>query len=86
MNFVLLTQDDGAILGPVSKLLGFLMEGIFNVLDLIGIPIRIVVGEKNLPNVEVKMRNQTEANLVPLEEASSKVVQIVQEELAKLNA
>ncbi len=35
---ILLTQDDGAILGPISKLLGFLMEGIFNVLDLIGIP------------------------------------------------
>ena len=58
----------------------------FKDMDLIGIPVRIVVGEKNLPNVEVKMRNQTEANLVPLEEASSKVVQIVQEELAKLNA
>lgn len=38
MYGILLTQDDGAILGPVSKLLGFLMEGIFNVLDLIGIP------------------------------------------------
>jgi YidC/Oxa1 family membrane protein insertase len=35
---ILLTQDDGAILGPISKLLGFLMEGIFNLLDLIGIP------------------------------------------------
>ncbi|MBE6347762.1 MAG: proline--tRNA ligase [Spirochaetaceae bacterium] len=58
----------------------------FKDMDLIGIPVRIVVGEKNLPNVEVKMRNQTEANLVPLEEASSKVAQIVQEELAKLNA
>ena len=38
MYGILLTQDDGAILGPISKLLGFLMEGIFNVLDLIGIP------------------------------------------------
>ncbi len=35
---ILLTQDDGAILGPISKLLGFLMEGIFNILDIIGIP------------------------------------------------
>ena len=38
MYGILLTQNDGAILGPISKLLGFLMEGIFNVLDLIGIP------------------------------------------------
>lgn len=38
MYGILLTQDDGAILGPISKLLGFIMEGIFNVLDLIGIP------------------------------------------------
>ncbi len=38
MSGILLTQDDGAILGPISKLLGFLMEGIFNFLDLIGIP------------------------------------------------
>lgn len=58
----------------------------FKDMDLIGIPVRIVVGEKNLPNVEVKMRNQSEANFVPLEEASSKVTQIVADELAKLNA
>ena len=38
MSGILLTQDDGAILGPISKILGFIMEGIFNVLDLIGIP------------------------------------------------
>lgn len=38
MYGILLTQDDGAILGPISKILGFLMEGIFNILDFIGIP------------------------------------------------
>ena len=38
MSGILLTQNDGAILGPISKVLGFLMEGIFNVLDVIGIP------------------------------------------------
>ena len=54
--------------------------------DLIGFPIRIVVGDKNLPNVEIKMRNQSEANLVPLEEATDNVVKMVQDELAKLNA
>ena len=35
---VLLTQDDGMLIGPIAKLLGYLMEGIFNVIDLIGIP------------------------------------------------
>lgn len=35
---ILLTQNDGVIIGPVAKLLGYLMEGIFHVLDLIGIP------------------------------------------------
>ena len=35
---VLLTQDSGMIMGPVSKILGYLMEGIFFVLDKIGIP------------------------------------------------
>lgn len=38
MSGILLTQYDGAILGPIAKLLGFLMEGIFNILDVIGIP------------------------------------------------
>ena len=35
---ILLTQDSGMIIGPVAKILGFLMEGIFLVLDKIGIP------------------------------------------------
>ena len=35
---MLLTQDSGIILGPVSKLLGYLMEGIFFVIDKLGIP------------------------------------------------
>ena len=35
---VLLTQDSGMIIGPVAKILGFLMEGIFFVLDKVGIP------------------------------------------------
>ena len=38
MSNILLTQDTGAILGPVSKLLGYIMEGIFFVIDKIGIP------------------------------------------------
>ena len=35
---VLLTQDSGMILGPIAKILGYLMEGIFFLLDKIGIP------------------------------------------------
>lgn len=38
MNYILLTQNDGAILGPIAKVLGWIMEGIFTVIDLIGIP------------------------------------------------
>jgi prolyl-tRNA synthetase len=56
----------------------------FKDMDLIGIPVRIVVGEKNLPNVEVKLRAETEAKLVPAEEAAKTAEKIVREELAKL--
>lgn len=56
----------------------------FKDMDLIGIPVRIVVGEKNLPNVEVKLRAETEAKLVPVEEAAKTAEKIVREELAKL--
>ncbi len=35
---ILLTQNNGVIIGPISRLLGYLMEGIFFVIDKIGIP------------------------------------------------
>ncbi len=54
--------------------------------ELIGYPIRIVVGDKNLPNVELKVRTQAEADLVPAEEAAKKAAEIVQAELNKLNS
>ena len=38
MQGILLTQDSGAILGPIAKILGVIMDVIFNLLDLIGIP------------------------------------------------
>ena len=38
MSDILLTQNTGKILGPVAKLLGYIMEGIFFVIDKIGIP------------------------------------------------
>ena len=37
LSGILLTQYDGPILGPIAKVLGLLMEGIFEVLNLIGI-------------------------------------------------
>ncbi len=58
----------------------------FNDMDLIGFPVRITVGDKNLPNVEVKLRNEKEPSLVPLDEAASKIAEIVKKELEKLNA
>ncbi len=54
--------------------------------DLIGYPIRIVVGDKNLPNVELKLRSAEKPDLVPAESAAAKAVEIVRAELAKLNA
>lgn len=38
MQGILLTQNDGAILGPIAKFLGLIMNAIFNALDFIGIP------------------------------------------------
>lgn len=38
MNAILLTQYDGMILGPIAKVLGWIMNGIFWVLDQINIP------------------------------------------------
>lgn len=38
MNFILLTQNDTFVIGWVAKFLGLIMNGIFNVIDLIGIP------------------------------------------------
>ena len=38
MSDILLTQNSGRIIGPIAKLLGYIMEGIFLLLDKIGIP------------------------------------------------
>ena len=43
----------------------------FKDMDLIGIPLRIVVGEKNLPSVELKARDSKNTELIPVEEAAS---------------
>ncbi len=51
--------------------------------DLIGIPLRIVVGSKNLAqgNVELKERNSGEVTLLPIAEAVAKVKDMVAEAL-----
>ena len=38
MSDILLTQNSGRIIGPIAKILGYIMEGIFLLLDKIGIP------------------------------------------------
>lgn len=53
--------------------------------DLIGVPLRVVVGDKNLPNVEVKDRREKESRLVPLSAAAEVLTQTVRKELAELN-
>lgn len=55
-------------------------------MELIGIPLRITIGDKNLPNVEFKPRSAAEAELVPAESAAEKAIQFVKDELAKLQA
>ncbi len=37
MSNILLTQYQGMFIGPIAKILGYLMEGIFYVLDMVGI-------------------------------------------------
>ncbi|MBE6344707.1 MAG: proline--tRNA ligase [Spirochaetaceae bacterium] len=58
----------------------------FKDMDLIGIPVRIVVGEKNLPNVEVKLRTESQVELVSADSAAEKVARIVKDAISELNA
>lgn len=55
-------------------------------MELIGIPLRITVGDKNLPNVEFKPRAALEAELVPADDAAKKAEEFVRNALAELNA
>ncbi|MEW6565035.1 MAG: proline--tRNA ligase [Spirochaetota bacterium] len=54
--------------------------------DLIGIPLRVVIGDKNLPKVEVKRRKEKENRLLEVSEAISELVSLVKSELAELNS
>jgi len=55
----------------------------FNDADLLGIPWRIVAGDKNLANgmVEVKRRSEKEARLIPLADAAAKIAGEVSSQL-----
>jgi len=61
----------------------------FNDADLIGIPYRVVIGDKgfaqSVPSVEIKRRGATETVLCPVSEATAFLVTKVNEELAALN-
>ena len=61
----------------------------FNDADLIGIPYRVVVGDKNLagavPKVEVKRRSEKESRLVDLSKAAAEITKAALADLAELN-
>ncbi|MCL2209171.1 MAG: proline--tRNA ligase [Treponema sp.] len=61
----------------------------FNDADLIGIPWRVVIGDKGLtnstPQVEVKRRNEKENRTIDLEKAAAELAEKIQEELNSLN-
>jgi len=55
--------------------------------DLIGIPVRVTVGKRSLAegNVEVKLRSESESSKVSVEDATAKVIELVNELKEKLN-
>jgi prolyl-tRNA synthetase len=61
----------------------------FNDADLLGIPYRVVVGDKNLslpqPAVEVKRRSEKDNRLVEVSKAAEELAALVRGELAELN-
>jgi prolyl-tRNA synthetase len=54
--------------------------------DLIGIPVRVTIGQKSLAdgNVEIKLRSETEKNIVPIDIAVKKTIEIVEKLKEKL--
>ncbi|MCM1320997.1 MAG: proline--tRNA ligase [Bacteroides sp.] len=54
--------------------------------DLIGYPMRIVVSDKHLPNVELKLRSSDELELVPAADAAQRAANIIGEKLSALRA
>ena len=58
----------------------------FKDVDLIGIPIRVVIGDKTLAknSVELKLRWEEQKTLVPVAEAAARVKEIIERELARI--
>jgi len=63
--------DDRAMRGGVK----------FKDADLLGIPVRVTVGQKSLAegNVEIKLRSESESSKVSVEDATDKVIELVNE-------
>ncbi|MDR0553829.1 MAG: proline--tRNA ligase [Treponema sp.] len=61
----------------------------FNDADLLGIPCRVVIGDKNLaldnPQVEVKHRNENDSRLVPLNMVAHELTAFVYGKITQLN-
>jgi prolyl-tRNA synthetase len=57
----------------------------FNDADLLGFPIGLVVGAKNLPNIEVKLRCEKDAALVPLGVCTALVTKTVKDAIMTLH-
>ena len=55
----------------------------FKDMDLIGLPIRLVISDKKLPNIEFKLRSDTEPENIPLDRIVEHTVQKVQKELTR---
>lgn len=56
----------------------------FKDMDLIGIPLRVVIGDKNLPKVEFKLRAQKEGELIDYDDILEHCQQAIARELAEL--
>ena len=54
--------------------------------DLIGIPLRVVIGDKNLPKVEVKARNEKDSRLVEAASAAAELAGLVRSALSALES
>ncbi len=53
----------------------------FKDMDLIGVPIRLVIGEKNLPKIEVKLRENAEPKLVEKNDIVNFVIKTILERI-----
>ncbi|MCL2206455.1 MAG: His/Gly/Thr/Pro-type tRNA ligase C-terminal domain-containing protein, partial [Treponema sp.] len=57
--------------------------------DLLGIPYRVVIGDKNLsaetPAVEIKRRSEKDNRLVNLDAAAEELISLIRQELAEMN-